>query len=98
MIVEGIHQSRLGQGLWPDHGGRPDQESAHDSGHAEPDALCREDKEHLEAPAKILLVEDLLGQEDVGGICDTSLDGYRRHHDYDGMFFHVERAGVEIPF
>ena len=98
VIVESIHKCRLGQGLGPDHGGRPDQESTHDSSHAEPDTLCREDEEHLEAPAKVLLIEDLLSQKDVSGIRYTSLNGYRRHHDYDGMFLHVERAGVEIPF
>lgn len=98
MVVESIHKSRLGQGLRPDHGSRPDQESTHDSGHTESDALCGEDEEHLEAPAKILLIEDLLSQEDVGRIGDTSLDRHRRHHDYDGMFLHIERAGVEVPF
>lgn len=60
VIVESIHESRLGQGLRPDHGRRPDQESAHDSGHAKADALCRQYEEHLKAPAEILLVEDLL--------------------------------------
>lgn len=97
VIVESVHESRLGQGLGPDHGGRPDQESAHDSCHAEADTLCGEYEEHLEAPAEILLVEDLLSQEDVGGVGDASLNGYRRHHDYDSMFFHVKGAGVEVP-
>lgn len=98
VIVESIHESCLGQGLGPDHGSRPDQETAHDSGHAKPDALGGEDEEHLEAPPKMLLIEDLLSQEDVGRISHASLDGYRRHHDDDGMFFHIERAGVQVPF
>lgn len=98
VVVEGIHKSRLGQSLRPDHGSRPDQESADDSGHAEPNTLCSEDKKHLEPPAKILLVEDLLSQEDVSRIGDTSLDRHRRHHHYDGMLLHIEGAGVEVPF
>lgn len=97
VIVESIHESRLCQGLGPDHGGRPDQEPADDSSHAEPDALRREDEEHLEAPAEMLLVEDLLSQEDVGCIRHTALNGYRGHHDDDGVLFHVERAWVEVP-
>lgn len=60
VIVKSVHESRLSQGLRPDHGCRPDQKSAHDSSHAEPDALCSQYEEHLEAPAEVLLIEDLL--------------------------------------
>ncbi|KAH6607395.1 hypothetical protein Trco_003708 [Trichoderma cornu-damae] len=52
----------------PDHGGGPNQEAAGQAGQAVPGAQGGDAEEKLEGPAEVLLVEELLGQQDVGGI------------------------------
>lgn len=98
VVVQGIHQRGVGQGLGPDHSSRPDQEPPNNTGHAETKALGGNHKQHLKAPAEILLVEDLLRQQDVGRVGYTSLDGNIGHHDNNRVFLDVERTRVEVPF
>lgn len=40
MIMQGVHQSCVGQSLGPDHSSGPDQETSDDSSHAKAKALC----------------------------------------------------------
>lgn len=97
VVVECVHQSRVGQRLGPDHGRRPDQEPSNDAGHAKSNTLGGQHEEHLESPAKVLFIIDLLGKENVCRVGDASLDGHVGHHDDDSMLLHIERAGVEVP-
>lgn len=92
-----VHERGVGQRLRPNHCSRPNQEPPHDAGHAKPKTLRGKDEEHLEAPAKVLLVKDLLCQKNVGSVSHTSLDGDVGHHDNHGVFLDVEGAWVEIP-
>ncbi len=62
-----------------------------------PKPLGGDDQQHLKAPAEVLTVEDLLGEEHIRSICNTTLDGYVRHHDDDGVFLVIKRPGVKIP-
>lgn len=97
VVVKCVHQCGVGQCLRPDHGGRPDQEAPDDTGHAKPNTLGGEHEQHLEAPAKALLVVDLLGKKHVGSVRDTALDGDIGHHDNDGMLLDIEGAWVQVP-
>lgn len=97
VVMQSVHERGVGQGLRPDHGSRPDQEAPHDTSHTKAKTLCCKHKEHLEAPAKVLLVKDLLGQKDVGRVGYSSLNGDVGHHDDHSMLLDIERARVEVP-
>lgn len=92
-----IHERGVGQCLRPNHCRRPNQEPPHDAGHAKPKTLSSKDEKHLETPAKVLFVKDLLRQKDVGSISHTSLNGDVGHHDNYGVFFDIEGAWIEVP-
>ena len=97
VVVEGVHHGRICQIRWPDHSRGPNQKASDDTSHTEAQALGRQGKKDLEAPAKVLTIEDLLSEKDICSISSATLNRYTRHHNDHGMLLDVERTGVEAP-
>ena len=93
MVVEGVHDGGGDEGRGPNHGSGPDEEATADTSETETHSLSGEGEEKLETPVEELLVEDLLGQENVDGIGGGRTGS--GHHGDDGVLLDVEGARVE---
>lgn len=73
--MQAVEESDVDQVGGPDHGGGPDQEATSQASQAVSGTQRGDAKKKLECPAEILLVEETLSQEDVGGIQYTTTIG-----------------------
>ena len=97
MVVECVDEGRIDECLRPNHGGRLNQEFAHKACDAKANALRRNGKQNVEAPAEVLAVETTLCHDCVGKVANTISDRRVRHDDDQAMFLEVEMAWVQAP-
>jgi hypothetical protein len=65
VFVEGIEEGTVGQNIWPDHTGRPDNKLTKESTKTEAKDLGSKGKEDLEAHRGRLAIENMLCECDI---------------------------------
>lgn len=70
--MKGVEERTVDQIGRPDHCGRPHQEATRKSSQSISSAESCDAEENLECPAELLAVENLLGQEDICRIKNTT--------------------------
>lgn len=71
-VVQRVKQLRVHEGRRPDHSRWPDEETSCQAGQPEARAEGRDAKQNLEAPAEVLLVPILLGDQNIRSIEETT--------------------------
>lgn len=93
--MEGIEQGRVDEGTWPDHAGRPDDELTKETTEREAQNLSTQRNEGRVGEGQLLVVEDLLGRDDFGGVCSPYAD--IGHNSYAYVLLNAERSWVQRP-
>lgn len=94
-LVQGVEQCRVNEGARPDHARWPHEEPPEQAGDGIPHELGGEADHDLVAVSEVLLVEDFLRQQEIGGV-GTKLDDLGHHSD-NCVFLDVERTGIQGP-
>ena len=94
--MEGVEQRRVDERARPDHAGRPDDELAKKTTEGETKDLGSENQGNLVCESDILIVEHLLGEDDISGI--GAADDHVRHNGDADVLLDVEWTWVEGPF
>lgn len=94
-LVQGVKQRRVDEGARPDHPRGPYEDSPGQAGNAISHELRGEADHQLIAESEVLLVEDFLRQQEIGGV-GTQFN--RLGHDSDdGVLLGVEWSRVQGP-
>lgn len=94
VVVQRVHHGGGDEVSRPDHGGRPDEETASHASNTESHSLSGKDEEQLETPLELLVVEDFLSEENVDGVGNASTSS--SHHGNNGVLLDVERSWVHF--
>jgi len=94
ILVKSVEEAQVGQGTWPYHARRPDDELAEEATHRKSEDLRSNREKDLVAQRSQLAIEDALG-EDYN--CRIWTVRYISHNDDTNMLLDGKRPRVERP-
>ena len=94
--VQGVEQSGIDEGTWPNHSSWPNEELANHSSEGEANYLRRQAKHDLVTESPVLVENETLCCDDVRSISATSNNVC--HNRDKSVFFDVERSRVEAKY